>query len=189
MEFDYSLIIGSKKVLLKKIDDVNPARLTYYAEYLAGLLDGEASFSLFARKRKHNVTFSACIALGMTHEETIKFVAHVFGVNHKHYKSKKKPHKDVFCLRVTTKFEVEQICLELENRSRTKKHQIKLLREYFELCEDKKSLHRIRDKKERKDITLEMIDVFIELKKANQRGIPPDYEATRQKYKKVIIDN
>ena len=145
--------------------------------------------TVFLLEKKRTVNFSSCITLGMTHKETINHVADIFGVSFDHYKGKKKPHKDVYCLRVTTKQEVKQICRELETRSITKKQQIKFLLEYFELYEYKKSLHRTREKEQRKDTTLEMIDVYIEMKKLNQRGIPPDYEAIRQKYKKVIMDN
>jgi hypothetical protein len=122
------------------------------------------------------------IEISMIHEETIEFVRRIFGVTSGINRSAKvgrnEFHKDVYYLRVTTQDEVRQICETLRPYSITKREQIKLILDFFSLKADFPG--RKYDSRSR-DILLRMIDVFIELKKRNERGEPPDYEAMRKR--------
>jgi len=175
-------------LLYRKILDIDQAQLDYNARYLAGLMDGEGSFLIIARiTEKRRVSFSPCISLKMTHEETIKFAADKFGVNY--FPRKGKPgHKDIFDCRVTTKDEIRQICNALSPYSITKKEPIKWLLDYLSEAERRERLTLSQKRSlEDKGILLGIVDLHIASKKANQRGTKiVDYEARRKELKDVI---
>jgi hypothetical protein len=178
----------TKHRLYKKIHDIVDTDLEKNARYLAGLMDGEGTFSIIARiTGKQNVSFSPCISLKMTHKETVEFAADIFGVNI--FMRKGKPgHKDTYDFRVTTKIEAQKICNALSPFSKTKMKPIDLLSNFLLLSDEKDLLkHSQPLSSEVKKISLAMVDLHISSKKANQRGTEIiDYEAMRKELKDII---
>jgi LAGLIDADG DNA endonuclease family protein len=162
----------------KRMGPINE-RFWDLAPYLAGLLDGEGSFNLLERG-KANLCFRPQIQIAMCHELTIDVVAKVFNVGPVKKKKGEGYHNDSFYIRVTTEKEVQQICETLLRYSITKLEQIKLLLRYFSLKTEKQntgcSLTR------QKEILIEMVDIFIGIKKLNERPSkkPPNYEEIKQ---------
>lgn len=163
----------------RKLGNINWHILSKYAPYLAGLLDGEGSFVLRETGRKH-LHFSPLISLGMSHEKTVQFAATVFRVGPLG-KVVRKPHKDMFTIKITTEKEIRQICEALLSSSITRHKQILLLLKYFSLKESQATLPTAKDVSQSRKIWLEMINVYMKLKKANERPPSPDYNAMREK--------
>jgi len=168
---------GQTELKYRKVSSINLDILTKEARYAAGLLDGEGSFVL-REIGKTYPRFSPLIELAMTHKETVEFAARVFCVSTDKL-IREKPNKDVYYLRITTIDEIKQVCEALLFYSITKKKQIQILLDYFSLKE--KLIHPINKQiLQNKEILQKMIDLFIELKKLNERGTPPDYDSMKQ---------
>lgn len=88
------------------ISDVDRDRLEKYAAYIAGLLDGEGCIKIHTDKR--NGYRYVTIRLGMTHRDTIEFIAGIFGVSFKPLK-KMFNRKIVYFLQVSTKKDIRII--------------------------------------------------------------------------------
>jgi hypothetical protein len=168
---------GRAEIKYRKVSSINLDILTKEARYAAGLLDGEGSFIL-REIGKASPRFLPLIELAMTHKETVEFAGKVFCVSTDKL-IREKPNKDAYYLRITTNDEVKQVCEALLFYSITKKKHIQILLDYFSLKE--KLVHPI-DKQilKNKEILQKMIDLFIELKKLNERGEPPDYHSMKQ---------
>lgn len=153
---------------LRWLKPINTVDLEVNAPYLAGLLDGEGTFTILTKSTPPKPLVEIC----MTHEETIAFAAEVFGVSYSKV-NRLKPHKDVYAIRIHTQKEIQQIANALLPYSKTKQEQIHLLLKWFELREElakNTTDMRIRER---------MADLCIEIKKRNQRGNPPDYTEMR----------
>ena len=164
--------------LFRKIHDIKPHLLEKNAAYLAGLIDGEGTFCL----RKFGSTslrFTPLISIAMSHEPTIAFAANVFGVSYGKIRRRKKIsyHKDMFRLLVTTRKEIKQIAQALLPFAITKRKQIELMLSYLALEEDTSEKQNMKSKEK----TLKEIDIYIDIKKENERGPPSDYEKIRKK--------
>jgi hypothetical protein len=167
---------------LRKVRDITADSLTKHAPYLAGLLDGEGTFAIRVTKMG-TLLFSPMVEISMSHKETIEFVAGIFGVTWGKVKMNK-PHKDMYYLRVTTQNEIRQIAKALLPYSITKHEQILLVLKFFSL---KDTFPGGKYDPHSRDILLEMIDVYIELAKRNERGEPPNYDAMREKLRARLI--
>jgi len=163
----------------RKIHDISTPNLRDHAPYLAGLLDGEGSFMII--NPKDSLTFTPTIALGMTHEATVAWVAKLLGVTYDFNEKREAKHKDVYVLRVNTQKECLQICQALYGYSITKKEPIKCMQNFLKLQESMPSYGT-----KRKESLLRIIDLFITCKKANHRGTPRNYEAIRKKLQKLV---
>jgi hypothetical protein len=150
------------------------------AAYLAGLMDGEGSFFLLETGKKH-LRFSPLISIGMTHQQTVKFAADIFRVGPLVKVARNRPRKDMFTIRITTEKEIKQICQELSKHSKTKLDQIMLLLEYFSLKEMQTTAADSNDISKENEISQKMVDGYLKLKSANERGPPPDYDGIREK--------
>lgn len=123
------------------------------------------------------------IVLGMTHEETVKFVADTFNVSCVPRK-RKPPNKGMFNLQVRTPIDVENIATALHEPSITKREQMELFLEFIPL---KRSISEMEhDDSRYRDAYLEMVEKYIELRKLNQRGKPPNYEAMQGRLKRKV---
>jgi hypothetical protein len=162
--------------------DINNEELEEKAPYLAGLMDGEGTYTLRPITRGKHLNFSALICLSMTDEKTVKFAANVFGVTYAK-KVKKRPYKDYYFLRVTTKYEIKQIANALLRHSITKADQIELLLSFYLL---EYILPEDFTDPSYQNIMEKIIDLYILLKKSHERGSPPDYEALRETLKQKI---
>jgi hypothetical protein len=167
----------------QKVRDINPDSLSKHAPYLAGLLDGEGTFSIRMIERDH-LLFSLMVEISMSHKETIEFVAGIFGVTWGRRKMNKPHHKDMYYLRVTTHDEIRQIAKALLPYSITKHEQIQLVLDFFSL---KDTFPGGQYDSHCTDILQKMIDVCIELLKRNERGKPPNYRAMREKLRAKLI--
>ena len=87
----------------------------------------------------------------------------------------------MFTIKITTEKEVEQICQALSEYSRTKLDQITRLLDYFSLKKLRTTAANSKDIAKQNEILHNMVDVYIELKKANERGNSPDYDAMKEK--------
>ncbi len=167
----------TKKSLLdlqfRKIKNIVTEELNENAAYVAGLMDGEGAFCII--NPKNTLTFYPCIQLKMTHRDTVATVADLFGVSYVERKEQP-PHKNSYCLRVTTQAECEQICNVLRPHAITKQEQICLMLQFLELTQTKT-----------KEDMLQIIDVFIAVKKANDRGKGLDFNAIRADLRERVI--
>jgi hypothetical protein len=112
--------------------------------------------------------------LGMTHKETVDFVANNFGVSvdpQNFYP----PKKTMFQTQINTPKEILLIIDALHNFSHTKHKQMELFKDFVSLQESIPYKSRL----EQKEAYLKMVDMYIELRKLNERGKRPDYEAMR----------
>lgn len=171
-----------KGLKFRKLGNINLKTLEDYAPYLAGLFDGEGSFVL-RETGKNLPNFSPLIEISMTHEQTIQFVAKEFNVGPVG-KYQRKNSKDLYYVRVTTQNEIKQVCEALQHHSITKHEQISLLLDYFSLKTALKTAKRTTSK--HREILIKMVDLYINLKKANAGIKHPDYEAMRQDLLKRI---
>ncbi|MGA2309748.1 MAG: LAGLIDADG family homing endonuclease [Candidatus Bathyarchaeia archaeon] len=167
----------------KKVANIDPDILDQNLQYIAGLMDGEGTFAIRITG-KDNHHFTPMIEISMSHEESIRFVANIFGVSYDKVRAKEKYHKDMYRVLVTTEREIRQIAEALLPYSITKKEQIELLLEFSKL---KDTFPGGKYDSRCKEILLEMIDVFIELKKRNVRGKPPNYEAIRKHWRLKLL--
>lgn len=166
----------------KKLRDINPDSLAKHAPYLAGLLDGEGTFAIRMINNDH-LLFFPMIEIGMSHEKTIEFVADIFGIDRSRKSKREKPHKDMYYIRVTTQAEIEQIAEALRPYSITRQEQIQLILEFFSL---KRTFPGGKYDSKSRAILLKMVDVYIEVRKRNERGPPPDYESMRKRLKSKV---
>jgi len=173
------VIILKKCMTIKtrKVADIEPDSLEANAKQLAGFLDGEGTFTVLVKKSRP-LHFSPMIEAPNTDEQVIQWVAEILGTDYKNYVKKNKPyHKKIHYLRVTTQNEVKQICHALLPYAKTKRKQImQLILDFFLV---KETLPKRKNDPRRRDALLKMIDIWIEIKKLNNRGKPPDYERMR----------
>jgi hypothetical protein len=158
----------------RKIRNIVQQDLDENAPYVAGLMDGEGAFCII--NPKDTLTFYPCIQLKMTHENTVAKAADLFGVSYSR-REEQPPHKDSYCLRVTTQAECEQICDALGQYAITKQEQISLMLKFLELSQ-----------KKTKENMLEIVNVFIAVKKANDRGQGIDFNAIQNNLRKRVIE-
>jgi hypothetical protein len=145
-------------------------------------MDGEGTYTL-RPSRTMNLRFQPLLILGMTDEETIKFVARIFGVTYDRLRSRRLWRKDMFRLRVTTEKEIRQIAEALIHFSRTRLKQLRLLLEFFSL---KERLPGDKTDPEYEQVLFKMIDVYINLAILNHRGKPKDFEEKREKLRTKV---
>jgi hypothetical protein len=130
------------------------------------------------------------IEISMSHENTIKFVADIFGVSCAHQKTDS-PRKDMHYLRITTQTEVKQIAEALCPYSITKQEQIQLILEFFRLRD---TFPGGRYDSRCREILLKMTDICIELLKRNERGDPlkrdkpRNYEAIKEQWRDRVMN-
>jgi hypothetical protein len=165
----------------KKIKDISENDLKKKATNLAGLLDGEGTYTIIHHP-KSKPSFYPSIQLGMTHEATVKKVAKLLGVDKRCVKSKDPNHKDCFVLKVNTQYECMQICRALYGQAVTKKEPIKCVMEFLKL----KRLPLPSMGAKRKEILSKMADLFIACRKANHRGKPVDFDVMRKHIQELI---
>jgi hypothetical protein len=164
----------------RKKKDIDVIDLRKYAAYVAGLMDGEGSFSIINRSK--TLSFNPCIALTMTHQPTVARIADLFGVEPPIERvSGKKRHKNTYSIRVNTQVECLQICRALYGYSITKREPIRLLREFLMLWMSMPD----RGPKP-KEKMLKVVELHISSKKANRRGRPPNYDKMRERLMKLI---
>lgn len=157
---------------------IDPIALDVNAAYLAGLFDGEGTFTIRTKK----APFTPQIEICMTDEETIKFAAEQLGVDYKKI-LRERPYKDVYALRVYTKREIHQIVKALIPYSKTKQEQMQLLLKYFELNEI------LAKKRSDSKIMEEIADLCVKVKKRNERGEPPDYVEMRKQLLSALANH
>lgn len=167
------------EIYFRKKGDIKEKLLEHYSPYLAGLFDGEGSFVL-VETGKNGINFSPIIEISMTHKKTINFVANIFNVTIGK-PQKKGINKTTFPVKVTAEKEIIQICKSLFHHSITKKKQIELMLQLISLKFDRKKM--TPQIAEYKKISEKMIEIFIQLRKENERSSknPPDYESLKEK--------
>lgn len=170
-------------IRFKRLGDIDSSLLHKNAPYLAGLIDGEGSFVIHKREHENRVRFTPMIVLGMTHEKTVEFVADTFNVSYVR-RERKPPNKDMFNLQVRTPMDIENIATALHEPSITKREQMELFLEFIPV---KRSVSEIKhDDLRYRDAYLEMVEKYVELRKLNQRGKPPNYEAMQGRLKRKV---
>jgi hypothetical protein len=165
-----------KTVKRAKAGIIDTEQIQKSAPYVAGLLDGEGTFSL--KKVANKIRFVPIISLSMTHEPTIEFVAYVLKVTYQK-RERQKPYKDNYVLRVTTRADVKRILEELKPFSITKKAHIELVLKFISL--EEKSVQPKNAEQYHK-----LIDLYIELRKLNHRGKPIDYDSMRRRLHEAL---
>lgn len=170
--------------IFRKMHDIDPSKLDENSPYIAGLIDGEGSFIIHKSEYENRVRFSPMIVLGMTHEETVKTVADHFGVSCVTRK-RRKPLKHMYVFLVRTLSDIKLICETLYPHSITKRKQMELFLKFVEL-KNRISGRVKHDNPEHKHVYLQMVDKYIELRKLNERGPPPDYESMRERLKSKV---
>jgi hypothetical protein len=166
-------------IIRKQVKPASPSKLRKYAQYLAGLMDGEGSFMII--NRKDSLEFSPCIALTMTHKPTIEFAADIFGVDVSERLPKSKKHKIAYAAPVTTQENCLAICSALSTYAITKREPIRLLYEFLELWMDLPPCGQ-----KRKEYLTKIVDKYIAIKQANHRGKKVNYETIRNRLLKQI---
>lgn len=171
-------------IRFKRLGDVRSSALYENAPYLAGLIDGEGSFVIHKREHKNRVRFTPMIVLGMTHEETVKFAAGIFNVSYVLQK-RQPPNKEMFRFQVRTPTDIEIIATALHEPSITKREQIEVFLEFIPL---ERIISEIKHNDPRyRDAYLEMVEKYVELRKLNRRGKPPNYEVMQERLKKKVM--
>ena len=173
--------IGLPLLKSRKVTDINWAVLKKNAPYLAGLVDGEGSFIIHINKSK-KIRFTPLIRIGMTDKNTIKFVADIFGVDVQEQEMEP-PRKKMFYAQVGTTKEILQIIDALREWSKTKLAQMNLLFEFILL---KEYALKAKIDLEHRATYMKLVDKYIDLRKLNERGTPPDYKLMRSFLKKRV---
>lgn len=161
-----------KAFRFRKIHDINESLLHEYAGYIAGLLEGEGSFSLHYQKKRGKMSFQPKIKIGMSDEETIRWLADLLGVNYKPKVQKGYGRKLMYYTQVSTTKELKIILPELLPWLHGKRRQAELLLQFLSL----------KDRlPEETDVYHEMIDIFLELGQLRTKGPRFNYEAWRKR--------
>ena len=142
-----------------------------------------------SKSERKYVRFTPIIGVGMTHEETIKFVADLFGVSYVK-RERKRPRKDVYVLRVTRTEELKTILRALLPWSITKRKQIELLLQFISLKESLPEEVMGRTKRrilpQHVDNYLRLSDIYLKLRKLHAKGGHFDYDTLRKRLQDKI---
>lgn len=169
-----------QKYHFRKTHDIIPEKLADESPYIAGLMDGEGCFRLQKLSGK-KIRFRPLIQLAMTDEPTVAYIGNIFGVNYQlvKRKNKKKYHKKVYRLLVTTEAEMNQIAKALVVHSITKKRQMEIMINFFELEATKEEANQ-------QEVLQKEIELYIENSQLNQRGKPKNFVRIRAKLLKCV---
>jgi hypothetical protein len=153
-----------RRYKLRKIRSIDSSLLDDSASYLAGLLDGEGAFTIHWHK-SNPLYFEPLIGIGMTHEETISFVARLLGVSYA-TRERKKSFKTMFYTGVTRRADLKIILDALKPRLITKRKQAELLLEFL-------SPEKTPSQKTRMKTLQKQADIYVKLRELNMRGTKP----------------
>jgi len=161
--------MNPRRIICKKIRDINRSKLQKYAGYIAGLVDGEGSLIIRWDKRHRYLTFSYFMSIGMTHEGVIKWLSDILGVTYSVSK-RKPPRKTMYVLRVFTQTDLVTLLEELLPWLIVKKEQAETMLRFLNL----------RAERSAKEYANEKAELYLKMRKLNQRGKGLDLEKERK---------
>lgn len=173
----------------QKIGEIDKQAFMKRSAYIAGLMDGEGSFSIIYVPKR--IYFRSLLALAMNHEETIKFVAKICSVDYKVITRKKKSPVDevaeetakkTYVMRVMVEDDVERILNMLLPSLITKKRQAKMILDFISINQRISGTN----KETRKDLLRKQAEIFLEVRRLNPKGGPFDENIWRKQFDEAI---
>jgi len=174
-------------VRFKKVGEIDPDILQQNSQYIAGLMDGEGSFSIISNPKR--LYFRPLLALAMNHEETIKFVADKFGVDSKPILRKRKSHvegeagttaKTTYVTRVFVEDDIVKVLTTLLPSLITKKRQAQLILEFI------RTKQQFSGTKARRDLLLKLGEIYVQVRRLNPKGRRFDYDKWHKQFDEAI---
>lgn len=165
----------------QKKKDVDKAMPPDRIPYIAGLLDGEGTFSI-VQTTKNPPDFTALIRLQMTHEETVRRFADMCGVGSLPNLSAR-GKSPAYYATIGTQDDVEELLNMLKEWLITKRRHADLILEFISLKKELGNITSMREPSTEKKIRLRarIVDVYIELRKLN----PKDPQRRHVNYDKL----
>jgi hypothetical protein len=148
----------------QKIGEIDKGMLDIYAPYIAGLLDGEGTFTIRWNRRSRRPSFSPLIMVQMTHEGVISFLGKTLQVT---YTTKvRKSRRTYYVLRITTKHEMVMMLIALSPWLIVKKEHAQIILEFIAMKERKELT--------RKEIMSKRAKLYLRIRQLNLKGRPFD---------------
>lgn len=154
-----------------KVGEISKDRLAHYAPYIAGLLDGEGTFTVRWNRRARSPSFQTYIAVSMTNEEVISLLSKILQVTYS-CKLREKGRRPYYMLRITTKHEIVMILEKLLPWLIVKREHAQIILEFIALKERKKFARKEIDIV--KEIVYEQVELYLKIRQLNSKG-PPFY--------------
>jgi len=153
-----------------KIGEIDKSTLAHYAPYIAGLLDGEGTFTLRWNRGARCPSFYPSIMVSMTHEGVIRLLAKAFQVS---YTTKVRSGRRAYhLLRITTKHEMVMILEALRRWLIVKKEHAQIILEFLALKE--------REELTPKEIVSKQAELYLRIRQLNPKGQPFNPEELRR---------
>ena len=146
----------------RKTGEIDKAMLTRHAPYIAGLLDGEGTFTIRWNKRARFPSFQPLIMVSMTNEEVISFLAEKLQVDYT--RKVRKGHRAYYVLRITTKDEIVMILKALSPWLIVKKEHARIILEFIALKE--------KEGLTRREIVCKRVKLYLRIRQLNPKGQP-----------------
>jgi hypothetical protein len=177
-------------VRFKKVREIDPDILRQNSQYIAGLMDGEGSFSIIFNARTKRPYFRPLLTLDMDHEETIRFVADKFGVDYKPASTKRKSQiegevkvtvRTMYVTHVFVEDDIKKVLTTLLPSLITKKKQAELILEFIRMKRDFSGTRVAY-----KDLLLKQAEIYSKVRRLHKKGRPFDYDKFRKKFDEAI---
>jgi len=160
----------------RKIGEIDKDTLAHYAPYIAGLLDGEGTFTIHWNKGVRCPSFSPLIMISMTNEEAISLLAEKLRVS---YNTKvRKDRRTNYVMRITTRHEIVMILEALKRWLIVKREHAQIILEFIALKE--------RKELPRKEIMSKQAELYLRIRQLNPKGRPFDPDELRSALKERI---
>ena len=166
------------RIRFRYLEDVDKAMPRGWIPYIAGLLDGEGTFSI-VKTGKNPSSFQAHIRLQMTHEETVKRFAAMCGVSYLPNPSARGKTPAYYAM-IGTQDDVEKLLNMLKKWLITKRRHADLILEFISLKKKLEDITNMHGPSTEKNM-LRMVDIYVELRKLN----PKDPQRSRVDYDKL----
>ena len=148
--------------LRQKIGEIDKNTLAHYAPYIAGLLDGEGTFTIRWNRGTRFPSFYPFIMVSMTNEEVIRFLAKTLQVDFT--RKVRNNRRTYYVLRITTKHEIVMILEALKPWLIVKKEHAQIILEFIALKEKEELTH--------KEIVSKRAELYLKIRKLNLKGRP-----------------
>lgn len=157
--------------LYRQIGEIDEHKLSKYVPYIAGLLDGEGTFTIKWNKRARSPSFYPLIMVSMTNEEVISFLSKTLQVTYTR-KLRKKSRRPYYMLRITTRHEIVMILEALRPWLIVKREHANIILKFIDLKEQKKLARKEIDIV--KKIVYEQVELYLSIRQLNPKGRPFD---------------
>ena len=148
--------------LRQKIGEINKDTLARHAQYIAGLLDGEGTFTIRWNRSARSPNFQPLIMVAMTHKGVIKYLAETLKVT---YETKERINqRTYYLLRVTTKDDIVMILNALMPYLKVKKEHAKIILELIDL----------KARPYTRENVTRMTELYLKIRQLNPKGSPFD---------------